>query len=120
MEWAVEVALEFGLPVAATMCIGPGGDEGGVSVGECAVRMARAGAHIVGTNCLFDPYTILEVMAEMKSALDKCGLAPYLMAQPNGYRIPDGGSQVGNRNVEIESDLNLLICLSPHYIIRDG
>ena len=69
----------------------------GTSAGECAVRMARAGAHIVGTNCLFDPYTILEVMAEMKTALDKCGLAPYLMAQPNGYRIPDGGSQVGNR-----------------------
>jgi len=92
MEWAVEVALEFGLPVAATMCIGPGGDEGGVSPGECAVRMARAGADLVGVNCLFDPYTILEVMAEMKTALNLFGLSPYLMAQPNGYRIPDGGS----------------------------
>ena len=39
MEWAIEVALEFGLPVAATMCIGPEGDESGRSVGECAVRM---------------------------------------------------------------------------------
>ena len=46
MEWAIEVALEFGLPVAATMCMGPGGDETGVSAGECAVRMARAGAHV--------------------------------------------------------------------------
>ena len=46
MEWAIEVALEFGLPVAATMCIGPLGDESGVGAGECAVRMARArGAH---------------------------------------------------------------------------
>jgi len=65
MEWAVEVALEFGLPVAADL---------------------------VGVNCLFDPYTILEVMAEMKTALNLFGLSPYLMAQPNGYRIPDGGS----------------------------
>ena len=92
MEWAIEVALEFGLPVAATMCMGPGGDESGVSAGECAVRMARAGAHIVGTNCLFDPWTLLEVMKEMKDALKLFKLDPYLMAQPNGYRIPDGGS----------------------------
>ena len=92
MEWAIEVALEFGLPVAATMCMGPGGDEAGVSAGECAVRMARAGAHIVGTNCLFDPWTLLEVMKEMKDALKLFKLDPYLMAQPNGYRIPDGGT----------------------------
>ena len=25
MEWAIELALEFGLPVAATMCVGPSG-----------------------------------------------------------------------------------------------
>ena len=87
MEWAIEVALEFGLPVAATMCMGPGGDEAGVSAGECAVRMARAGAHIVGTNCLFDPWTLLEVMKEMKDALKLFKLDPYLMAQPNGYRM---------------------------------
>merc|ERR1712172_224337 len=92
MEWAIEVALEFGLPVAATMCMGPGGDESGVGAGECAVRMARAGAHIVGTNCLFDPWSLLEVMKEMKDALKLFKLDPYLMAQPNGYRIPDAGS----------------------------
>jgi len=92
MEWAIEVALEFDLPVAATMCMGPGGDETGVSAGECAVRMARAGAHIVGTNCLFDPWSLLEVMKEMKDALKLFKLDPYLMAQPNGYRIPDAGS----------------------------
>lgn len=92
MEWAIEVALEFGLPVAATMCIGPSGDEAGVSVGECAVRMARAGAHLVGVNCLFDPFVILDVMKKMKEALDLFDLKPYLMAQPNGYRCPDGGS----------------------------
>jgi len=92
MEWAIEVALEFGLPVAATMCMGPAGDESGVSVGECGVRMAKAGAQIVGVNCLFDPFCLLEVMRTMKKALDIFGLSPYLFAQPLGYRIPDGAS----------------------------
>ena len=43
MEWAIEVAMESGLPVAATMCIGPDGDMHGVTAGDCAVRMAKAG-----------------------------------------------------------------------------
>lgn len=92
MEWAIEVAQEFNLPVAATMCMGPCGDENGVSVGECAIRMARAGADLVGVNCLFDPFVILDVMRTMKEALDLFGLSPYLMAQPNGYRCPDAGT----------------------------
>ena len=61
-------------------------------VGELAVRMAKAGAQIVGVNCLFDPFITLEVMRKMKEALDAFELSPYLMAQPNGYRVPDGGS----------------------------
>jgi len=92
MEWAIEVALEYGLPVGATMCMGPGGDESGVSVGECAVRMAQAGANLVGVNCLFDPFVCLDVIKNMKAALDIFELSPYLMAQPLGYRVPDGGS----------------------------
>jgi len=92
MEWAIEVALEYGIPVAATMCIGPVGDESGVGVGECAVRMAKAGALLVGVNCLFDPFICLEVLKTMKVALDAFELTPYLMAQPLGYRVPDGGS----------------------------
>ena len=92
MEWAIEVALEYGIPVAATMCIGPVGDESGVGVGECAVRMAKAGALLVGVNCLFDPFICLEVLKSMKVALDAFELTPYLMAQPLGYRVPDGGS----------------------------
>jgi len=43
MEWAIEVATSTPLPVAATMCIGPEGDMHGVSAGNCAVRMAKAG-----------------------------------------------------------------------------
>ena len=38
MEWAIEHALTYGKPVAATMCIGPTGDHEGVAAGECAVR----------------------------------------------------------------------------------
>lgn len=46
MEWAIEVCKRTGLPVAATMCIGPEGDMHGVSAEDCAVRMAKAGADI--------------------------------------------------------------------------
>jgi len=92
MEWAIEVALEYDIPVAATMCMGPGGDDSGVGVGECAVRMAKAGALLVGVNCLFDPFICIEVLKSMKVALDAFELSPYLMAQPLGYRVPDGGS----------------------------
>lgn len=41
--WAVEVLREVGAPVAVTMCIGPEGDMHGVTPGECAVRLSRAG-----------------------------------------------------------------------------
>ncbi len=94
MEWAIELALEKGggLPVAATMCIGPGGDGDGNSPGDCAVRMARAGASIVGVNCLFDPFITLETMAEMKKGLDDAGLKTHLMCQALGFRTPDGGN----------------------------
>lgn len=92
MEWALELALSYDKPVAATMCIGPTGDGNGVSPGECAVRMARAGAPIIGVNCLFDPFLCLETIRQMKEALDSEGLRPFLMAQPLGYKTPDTGS----------------------------
>lgn len=46
MEWAIEVCRATNLPIVASMCIGPEGDLHGVSVKECAVRMAKAGAHV--------------------------------------------------------------------------
>ena len=46
MEWAIEECAKTSLPVGASMCIGPEGDMHGVSAAECAIRMARAGAHI--------------------------------------------------------------------------
>jgi len=89
MEWAIELALRYGKPVAATMCMGPTGDGAGTPPGECAVRMARAGAPIIGLNCLFDPFICLETMRLMKNALDAEGLSPFLMTQPLGFRTPD-------------------------------
>jgi len=91
MEWAIELALNYGKPVAATMCMGPTGDGSEISPGECAVRMAKAGAPIIGINCLFDPFICLETMRMMKAALDAEGLTPFLMIQPLGFRTPDAG-----------------------------
>ena len=48
--------------------------------------MAKAGAHIVGLNCLFDPSILLETMTVMKKALEEQDLHPYLMCQPLGNR----------------------------------
>ncbi len=57
IEWAIELALEYGKPVAATMCMGPKGDAAGVPVTECAVRMAKAGANLV--NSFFNDFNFL-------------------------------------------------------------
>lgn len=93
MEWAIEVCKQTGMPVAGNMCIGPDGDLHGTSTGECAVRMAKAGADIVGINCHFDPFVCLEGMKKMKSALDAAGLSPHLMVQPLAFHTPDAHCQ---------------------------
>ena len=54
-------------------------------------RMSKAGADIVGANCLFDPWINLETVKKMKIALDAFNQKPYLMSQPNAYRCPDCG-----------------------------
>merc|ERR1712029_266799 len=57
MEWALELVKKTtDKPCGATMCVGPNGDVDGVSLGECAVRMAKAGADLIGLNCLFGPF----------------------------------------------------------------
>lgn len=63
-----------------------------MTVGECAIRMAKAGAQLVGVNCLFDPPMLLEVIKDMKTSLDLFNLKPYLMVQPLGFMCPDGGN----------------------------
>lgn len=54
--------------------------------------MAKAGAQIIGLNCLFDPFIMLDCMKVMKKALDAEGLKPFLMTQPLGFRTPDAGN----------------------------
>jgi len=94
IEWAIEVCKERSLPVASTMCIGPEGDLHGVSAGDCAVRMAKAGADIVGINCHFDPATVLKAIRLMKEGLVKNGLTNvFLMTQPLAYWTPDCNKQ---------------------------
>jgi len=93
IEWAIEACKETGKPVCANMCIGPEGDMHGTSAGECAVRMARAGADVVGVNCHFGPFVSLQAIKLMKEALDKEGLKVHLMVQPLGYLTPDAKKQ---------------------------
>ncbi|XP_059830448.1 betaine--homocysteine S-methyltransferase 1 [Hypanus sabinus] len=92
-EWAVHVMKESGKPVAATMCIGPEGDLNGVSAGECAVRLVKAGADLVGVNCHFDPTTCLKTIKLMKEGLEAANLKAYLMLQPLALHTPDCNKQ---------------------------
>ncbi|TEA37552.1 hypothetical protein DBR06_SOUSAS27610009, partial [Sousa chinensis] len=89
--WAVEVLKEARKPVAATMCIGPEGDMHGVTPEECAVKLVKAGASIVGVNCRFGPCTSLKTMRLMKEGLWASGLKAHLMVQPLGFHMPDCG-----------------------------
>lgn len=91
--WAVEALKTSGKPIAATMCIGPEGDLHGVSPGECAVRLVKAGASIVGVNCHFDPSISLQTVKLMKEGLEAARLKAYLMSQPLAYHTPDCGKQ---------------------------
>lgn len=93
IEWAIETLKTSGLPICANMCINKEGDLHGVGAGECAVRMAKAGADVVGVNCHFGPYVSLETIEVMKAALDEAGLKPHLMVQPLAYLTPDAGKQ---------------------------
>jgi betaine-homocysteine S-methyltransferase len=92
-EWAVETAKEFGVPVAVTMCIGPEGDMHKVPAGECAVRLVKSGADIVGVNCHFDPFVCLKTMKLMIEAVKAANLKAHFISQPLAYMTPDAGRQ---------------------------
>ena len=80
--------------MVASMCIGPKGDRVRVSTLECARRMIRAKADVIGLNCLFDPFQTLEAMKDFKKAVDEIPPGqkkPHLMTQPNGYFTQDSG-----------------------------
>lgn len=91
MEWAIESCLKTGLPVCANMCIGPEGDMHGNSAAVCAQRMAKAGAHIIGINCHYDPFVSLECMRLMKEGLKEIGMDEkvHLMCQPLAFMTDD-------------------------------
>uniref|UniRef100_A0A3B5KE40 Betaine-homocysteine methyltransferase n=1 Tax=Takifugu rubripes TaxID=31033 RepID=A0A3B5KE40_TAKRU len=91
--WAVEVLKATGKPVAASLCIGPKGDMHGVSPAECAVRLVKAGAQIVGVNCHFDPMTCVEAVKMMKEGVEKAGLKAHYMVQPLAFHTPDCNCQ---------------------------
>ena len=54
------------------MCIGPDGDLHGNTAEECAIRMAKAGAKIVGINCHFGPVETLEAIKKMAKGRRWC------------------------------------------------
>uniref|UniRef100_H2YDK6 Hcy-binding domain-containing protein n=1 Tax=Ciona savignyi TaxID=51511 RepID=H2YDK6_CIOSA len=89
LEICIDVMKRSKMPIACTMRIGPLGDLNGVSVKECAVRMARTGADLIGLNCMFDLNTTLKTIKRMKKALDDEGLETPLMCQPLGFMCPE-------------------------------
>ena len=89
-EWAVEVLKTSGKPVMATVCIGPDGDDHGVSPQECAIRLAKAGADVVGINCRFGPQECLKTIEMMRKGLRMANFSHiHLATQPFGYHTPD-------------------------------
>lgn len=84
----VERAKRTGLPVMVTMSFErlPAAAYEGDSPGECARRLAAAGADIVGVNCLNAPAQQLPIAREMVQALD--GAVP-VAAQPVAYATTD-------------------------------
>lgn len=93
MEWAIESLKGSGMPVCASMCIGPEGDVHGVSVAECGIRMAKAGADVIGMNCHFGPYVAIKCMELMKAAIDAEGIKVHMMIQPLAFLTPDATKQ---------------------------
>ncbi|XP_075721180.1 betaine--homocysteine S-methyltransferase 1-like isoform X2 [Rhipicephalus microplus] len=89
IEMAIEVCKKTGLPVVATMCIGPEGDMHGISTGDCAVRMVKAaleprvcsrwdiqryareayemGVRYIGGCCGFEPYHVRAIAEELSA-----------------------------------------------------
>ncbi len=84
----VERAKRTGLPVMATMSFEtmPARAYEGDSPGECAKRLADAGADIVGVNCLNAPAQQLPIAKEMVAAV--AGGVP-VAAQPVAYATTD-------------------------------
>lgn len=95
-EWHIEAIKEFmpGCPIAASLCINEDSDVHGVPTGECGVRLAKAGAEVVGINCHFDPFRCLEAVKKMITAVKAAGFdKTHFMIQPLAYMTPDASVQ---------------------------
>lgn len=89
VEICAKEMKKLNVPIALSMGLGVMGDVEGVSVEECASRMAKTGADIIGINCTFDCNTCLKVMSRMKAALKDFDAKPYLICQPNVFLCPE-------------------------------
>ena len=85
MEWAIKEALETGKPVVASMCIGPYHDLNGVPTGECAVRMAKAGASLRAVHVVV--YILLAGVETTKANTQLCiDAIPYVLCTINSLK----------------------------------
>jgi betaine-homocysteine S-methyltransferase len=86
MKVALESAAAVGVPTVATMSFRPLITQcsDGHTPAECARVMADHGAIAVGANCEQDPRRMLELLREMRAAVD----VP-LAAQPAAFRTTD-------------------------------
>jgi betaine-homocysteine S-methyltransferase len=84
----VERAKATGLPVMVTMSFEalPAKAYEGEGASECALRLAQAGADVVGVNCLNAPAQQLPIAIEMTRAL---GDGTPVAAQPVAYETTD-------------------------------
>lgn len=95
-EWHIEAVKEYmpGVPVCCTLAIGEDTDVHGVPTGECGVRLARAGADVVGINCHFDPFRCIEGVRKMITAVKAAGFDEvHFMTQPIAFYTPDANVQ---------------------------
>eukprot|EP00794_Sanderia_malayensis_P014943 gene14943-16484_t len=89
--WAIETLKKANKPVVAMMNIGPMGDAStSMTTGQCAVKMAEAGADVIGLSCCFDHEQLLKGLKEMKKCLGEAGFGKtHLVCQPLGFWTPD-------------------------------
>lgn len=83
---ALKCARQTPLPILATMSFRPVTTQSSdaKSVAECARALVDAGAHIVGANCEQEPRRMLEVLRQMRDAVD----VP-IAGQPAAFRTSD-------------------------------
>lgn len=94
-EWALEIMKTRGVPLVVTLCVDKLGTISGTSLGDYAVKMAKAGADVVGVCCNFDgqsPEVITECVEIMRAALDQLGLQRYIMSCPHASSLTNNHS----------------------------